>query len=166
VCAAGAAGVFAVLLAVRRLERRLAALDRLQACESALQKLGERDQGLDLRRVEHVLIDVRDGLKRLEDRLLAVAEARPGSGGGGTAALLPAAGASALLDRVLQRLLALGYERIHVVTPATELARLHDAEGWVVVEARRDGVACKGRVHVARGLVGELEIQPAYSAFP
>ncbi len=160
----GAVGVLAVLAIVRRLERRLAVLERLPAIEAALAKIAARDEGLDLRRVEHVLIDIRDGQKRLEERLLAVAEARS------RAETLPAptaeAGASSMVDRVLSRLLALGYERVQVVTPPAELARLGTGEGWVTVEARRDGVSCKGRVHVARGLVGELEIQPAYSAFP
>jgi hypothetical protein len=166
VAAVGAVGILLLFAAVRRLERKLAALDRLPNLEAALAKLAERESMLDLRRTEHTLIDIRDGLKRLEERLLAVAETRmrdaqtlpaiqggPGSGG-------------FVSDRILARLLALGYERIQVVTPADEMAAWTDGDGWAIVEARRDGALCKGRVRVARGLVGAVELQPAYSAFP
>jgi hypothetical protein len=157
--------------AVRRLERRLGSLDRLQAMEAALQKLYEREAAIDLRRTEHVLLDVRDQVQRLEERLLAIAERqtratleRPGADL--VAAPQGAAAASVVTDRILARLLALGYERIRIVTNADDLARLASAEGDAIVEARRDGALCKGRVRVAHGLVGSIEVQPAYSAFP
>lgn len=166
VAAVAAVGIFLMLAAMRRLERRLAALDRLPNLEASLAKLAERESMLDLRRTEHTLIDIRDGLKRLEERILSVAESRmretqtlpalmsgPGSGG-------------FVSDRILARLLALGYERIQVVTPADEIAAWVDGDGWAIVEARRDGALCKGRVRVARGLVGAVELQSAYSAFP
>lgn len=175
IAAAGAGAVvalqFVAVAALRRLEKRLGSLDRLQGLESALQKLAEREAAIDLRRTEHVLLDVRDHLKRLEDRLLAVAESRAReSARAPSDELVPAtAGASAssvVTDRILTRLLALGYERIQIVTSAEDLALLGSTEGVVIVEARRDGALCKGRVRVARGLVGAVEVQPAYSAFP
>jgi hypothetical protein len=164
------------LVHVARLERRLASLDRLRALEEALQKLAEREAAIDLRRTEHAVLDVREALKRLEERLLVIAERgarsaldRPGAdlvAASGGAALSGAAAASVVTDRVLARLLALGYERIRIVSSADDLARLAAAEGDAIVEARRDGALCKGRVRVAQGYVGAIEVQPAYSAFP
>lgn len=177
--AGGAAAVLVsvqivLFVAVRRLEQRLGSLDRLQGLESALQKLAEREAAVDLRRTEHTLLDVRDQLKRLEERLLAVSERgvreageRGASAGTELARIAtPAATASLVTDRILARLLALGYERIQIVTSTDDLALLGDSDGAAIVEARRDGALCKGRVRVAHGLVGAIEVQPAYSAFP
>jgi len=160
-----------LVASVRRLEKRLGSLDRLQGLEAALQKLAEREAAIDLRRTEHTLLDVRDQLKRLEDRLLAVTESRARESAarpGGDLALAPTADSATSLvtDRILTRLLALGYERIQIVTTPDDLAQLAAGEGIAIVEARRDGALCKGRVRVARGLVGAVEVQPAYSAFP
>lgn len=175
IAAAAAGGVlalqFVLVAAVRRLEKRLGSLDRLQGLEAALQKLAEREAAIDLRRTEHTLLDVRDQLKRLEDRLLSVVEsrAREASANPGTelaTAPTPASTASLVTDRILARLLALGYERIQIVTAADDLALLGTTEGIAIVEARRDGALCKGRVRVVRGQVGAVEVQPAYSAFP
>ncbi len=179
---AGGAGAVLVALqivlfvAVRRLEQRLGSLDRLKGLESALQKLAEREAAIDLRRTEHTLLDVRDQLKRLEERLLAVSErsvreagdrsAHAGIGTELARVATPAATASLVTDRILSRLLALGYERIQIVTSTDDLALLGDSDGAAVIEARRDGALCKGRVRVAHGLVGAIEVQPAYSAFP
>ena len=38
--------------------------------------------------------------------------------------------------------------------------------GEVLVEARRNGVACKGRVLVRGGVVTDVELKPVYTAFP
>jgi len=63
-----------------------------------------------------------------------------------------------------------GYERVRLVTPASELEQLAAGEaggsGELVVEARRDGVLCKGRVLLRRGALTDVEIQPAYKLFP
>ena len=181
ISAAAAGGIvgaqFVLATSLRRLEKRLGSLDRLQGLEAALQKLAGREAALDLRRTEHTLLDVRDHLKRLEERLLAVVESRAresAQAGGNSLAngtelavgASPAAATSVVTDRILTRLLALGYERIQIVTSADDLALLGSTEGVVIVEARRDGALCKGRVRVARGLVGAVELQPAYSAFP
>jgi hypothetical protein len=84
--------------------------------------------------------------------------------------LLPQAGVPAslgggLADRVVSRLLALGYERITFVTPPAELDAGR-SELDIVVEARRDGAACKGRVLVRGGRIHDIQIQSAYAAFP
>jgi len=175
IAAAAAGGILALqivlLSGVRRLEKRLGSLDRLQGLEAALQKLAEREAAIDLRRTEHTLLDMRDQLKRLEDRLVSVVESRAREAAehpGSELALnaTPASATSLVTDRILARLLALGYERIQIVTSPEDLALLGASEGSAIVEARRDGALCKGRVRVARGLVGAVEVQPAYSAFP
>jgi hypothetical protein len=155
---------------LRRAEARLAQLDRLKDIQASLQLLQEQRGALDLRRLEHVLLDIRDGQKRVEDRTLAVLE----SARGGTrvpGALEPAAAgsATALADRIVTRLLALGYERVQLVTPIARIAELAEGggrDGEISIEARRDGAACKGRILVKKGAIADVQLQSAYSAFP
>lgn len=164
------AGVFALGLILARLkpmERRLERLDRLDEIKAALDRLIATYGDLDLRRVEHALLDIRDGQRRVEDRLLSVIEAsRGGSTGGGALEPSAATNANSLADRVVTRLLALGYERVQLVTTPEELALLIDGDGEVLIEARRDGSPCKGRVSVRRGLLTDVQVQAAYSTFP
>lgn len=163
--AAGVASILALLSRMRGLESSLGRLRQLEELKQSVDRLSVGENELDLRRLEHVLIDIRDTQKRVEDGLLAVLEARAQS------AL--AAGERApqnrpveLADRVVSRLLALGYERVLLVTPNEELAAFVDGDGEIVVEARRDGAICKGRVLVRDGRITEVQVQPAYSAFP
>ena len=149
------------------LRERLASLDRLEHLERAVTRIGAERDDLDLKRLEHVLIDLRDGQRRVEDLLVAALErplavALPGVAADRT----PAMAGVELADRVVTRLLALGYERVVLVSRQEELARFVAADGDVVVEARRDGAICKGRVQVRGGRIAEIQIQPAYSAFP
>lgn len=178
--ALAAAGV--VLLArltkrVESLERARGGAEELARIAGSVQKLVDAHAELDLRRIEHALYDVRDAHKRLEDRLLASLEARASVEGALSAAagsersagaLAPASHAVAglLAERIVTRLLALGYERIQFVTPLAEVARLSASDGEVAVEARRDGAACKGRVIVRGGAIADLALQSAYSTFP
>src|SRR5688572_2799322 len=65
-------GTLAYLLHVlhvqaRRIERDLGKLDSLGKLSTTLDKMVEGQQALELRRVEHVLIDIRDGQRRLEE---------------------------------------------------------------------------------------------------
>lgn len=162
----------AVLLAhlnarIARLTQELAPLARLESIESAVGKLVEERHALDLRRLEHVLIDVRDGLRRLEERLVAAVETigsrevvlarSPGEGPPRTAHLA---------ERVTARLLTLGFERIQILTPAEELERLADGDGEVRVEARRGGAAHKGRVLLRDGAIADVRMRDTYEAFP
>ena len=174
--ALGAAAVALWLISVRlrRMEKRLEHLDRLEPIQGVLAKFQDNRAELDLRRLEHVLIDIRDGQKRVEDRVLAVLE----SGRGASAQLARTPGAlepvssssaAALADRIVTRLLALGYERVQLVTPMAKLAELvagAGGDGEVSVEARREGAACKGRVVIRGGAIADLQIQSAYSTFP
>lgn len=179
--AVGAVAAWMIVHRARRIEERLARLDRLDELAAGVKMLAAREGELDLRRLEHVLIDIRDGQRRVEDRMLALLEARAGLVAEGRSsslgaeaatggALVPASASSeagaALSDRIVTRLLALGYERIVLVTPTDEIARVAREGGAVVVESRRDGAACKGRVIVADGRIHDLQIQSAYSTFP
>jgi hypothetical protein len=138
---------------VRRQSTELAELRSLAASW-----IGTRES-LDLRRIEHVLVDVRDGQQRVEDALLRTVER--------TAPGLPTAeGPDGLLERVVNRLLALGYERIQVLGGSAALAALGDDRGEVPIEAHKAGVLHKGRVIVQAGRILEVEIEPPYALFP
>lgn len=167
--AAAAAAVAAWLLVARakHVEDRLKRLERLDEISAELKKLSVPGQDLDVRRLEHVLIDIRDGQKRVEERMLALLESRSreNSAEGGVRALSPES-SSALQDRLVTRLLALGYERIVLVTPHADIARIATEGGAIVIEARRDGAACKGRAIVEGGRIQDIQIQSAYSTFP
>ena len=70
--------VVAVTMAgrLRQIEEKLQRLERLDTLDAGLTQIVERHGELDLRRLEHVLLDMRDGQKRVEERLLAVVEPR------------------------------------------------------------------------------------------
>jgi hypothetical protein len=122
---------------------------------------------LDLRRIEHLLIDARDSQARLEDALLRSVERRSGpSEERLPAERAPAQPADQLLERLHNRLLAMGYERIQVVTPRQELDSLGEQRVEVLVEARRAGVLFKGRVTLAEGRILDVTMQPPYALFP
>lgn len=149
------------------MEARCSALERLNEVATQVEKLAKTHGELDLRRIEHVLIDLRDGQKRVEDRMLGALEAQGGRSLSASA-LEPAYQAlqSTLPERIVTRLLALGYERIQFVTPVSEVQKLSATDGEVAIEARRDGAACKGRVLVRNGVIADLQLQSAYSIFP
>jgi hypothetical protein len=161
-------GVLVLLLRrVEGLARGQGADDSGAQTAAALKRLADAHAELDLRRLEHVLIDIRDGQRRVEDRLLATLEVRaqPPSG---ASAIEPVGQtlASTLPERIVTRLLALGYERIQFVTPLADVQKLAASDGEVAVEARRDGASCKGRVLVRGGAIADLQLQSAYSIFP
>ena len=156
-----------------QLERRASGLDALTEIGLRLDALAKEREDLDLRRIEHLLIDLRDGQARTEDALLRVVqvprreEQEPG-------VLVPQRPGGDLAERVTNRLLAMGYERIVLIGGLESLAELvaQDSEddgpeeGEVLVEARREGVLHKGRVLVRDGRLAEVELNPAYSLFP
>jgi len=160
---AGAAAL-AAWAAVRRLERLradLRALEALPEIQRTLTRLLSERDDLDLRRLEHLLIDLRDGSKRVEELLLRAEERRAQPGD----TLVPLA-PPALAERVVNRLAALGYERIELVTPHAELEAMNQLGGDVLVEARREGALCKGRVRIRAGRIESVQLQPAFPIFP
>lgn len=158
--ALAAVGVWMVHRRLFDLGRAAAHLEGLDELRAAVARLAADRSDLDLRRVEHVLIEVRDLLRRQEDALLRMAQVHSGG------ASAPAAGGGGLSERVTTRLFALGYERVQVLDGLAELERIGDGDGEVRVEAKRGGVPCKGRVLVRGGLISDVEMQSAYATFP
>jgi len=163
---------YSILARVRGLESRIGALGHLSKIETMLTELAHQPADLDLRRLEHVLIDIRDGQRRVESRTLAVLEylqaervelTSEGAAQSGTANLVSG---PHLVDRIISRLLALGFERIEFLTPADELPGLFESGGDVLVEARRGGAPYKGRVFLQGGSIADVQLRPSYQIFP
>ncbi len=153
---------------VVELRRSLAPLGRLEAVEQLLGRMAERESTPELRRVEHVLVDIRDGQRRFEERIVRLTESMGQASGavvqpqsGGAAAL-----GSSLTERVVTRLLAMGFERIEVLSSGEEQAALMEGEGEMLVEARRAGSPHKGRVRIEHGAIVDVQLRSAYQAFP
>ena len=70
-----------------------------------------------------------------------------------------------LAERVTDRLLALGYDRIEFITAPEEL-ELDGGEGEVRIEARRGGAPHKGRVTVRDGKIVDVQLRSSYEIFP
>lgn len=168
-------GVLACLVLLigraRTLEDRLERLDALDEIPKGLRTLIESTKELDLRRLEHLLLDLRNEQKRLREQLMQVVESpRVGAVESATnaaeGAQRPAPVAAPLSERVVNRLLALGFERIHLITTADELEELSGGDGDVVIEARRDGAICKGRVKIHAGAISEVDVRSNHDMFP
>lgn len=169
-------GVLVVsFLALRRssaLSRRLETLEQLGRLEEIQEHLNRVDAergDLDQRRLEHVLVDVRAGIKRLEASILGVLERQAAD----AQAERPAQAESPrpvpkLRERVVNRLLALGYSDIRVVTDAAELAELsaEDADGSIVVEVHQGATQLKGRVLLRGGSITDVDLKSFYPIFP
>jgi hypothetical protein len=160
---AGIAALLHQLLGrVRAMEERLAALDRLDGIQGELSRLQRQGQAGDQARLEGALVELRDSQRRLAERLVQAAETatreRSGAPGGESAA----SGS----ERVVNRLLAQGYEGVHLLATREEVERAFEAGGELLVEARREGVVCKGRVRIADGRIRDAELRSAHSMFP
>jgi hypothetical protein len=165
---------------VQRSERQLSKLDNLEDLRGSMARMTAGEDALEIRRVEHVLIDIRDGQKRLEERLLALVEAQhrrdsrsaagaaqPSKGGTGRSnGSSPPLTGAALTDRIVDRLLALGCERVEIITPIDELEVVAREGGEALVEARRDGALHKGRVVVRSGAIADVHLRASYEIFP
>lgn len=170
----GVLALLGLLLARHREQAaRLAKLEALDGIERRLAEfkpLSSENGEFDLRRVEHALIDLREGQKRFEERLLQVLEAAQARPALGTDyAPLAAPTGTHLAERVFGRLIALGYEQVQLVTPLEEISKLSqggDVEGEIRVEARRSGAPHKGRVMVSQGVITDVQLQSVYSIFP
>ena len=161
----GVAGLWTLQNHVRRLEELAGRLAMLESIQASLKVLCGQRGDLDVRRLEHVLIEIREGQKRLDETLLSTLENSRARG----VEIIPQGSPANLADRVVNRLVALGYERVQILTPSAELGALANGaedEGEIVVEARRHGAACKGRVQVRSGMLADVHMQPTYGAFP
>jgi len=166
-CGAGVCALWLMVARLRVLEERSRLLEALGELRSALTRLVDERDDLDLRRIEHVLIDLRDTQRRLEDALLRSVEGeRSRAGDEGPPAAGLALGRGDLAERVVNRFLSLGYERVEIVTRPEKLSELAAQDGEVLVEARRQGVLHKGRVLVRGGRIASVDMHPAYSIFP
>jgi hypothetical protein len=161
--AAAAIGVWMIHHRLGELSRAIGQLARLEDIAVAVKKLAGDRSDLDLRRLEHVLIEIRDAQRRLEDALLRVSQSRASPA---SSELATAGAPGSLAERATTRLLALGYERVQLVTPLAELDDLGARDGEILVEARRGGVPCKGRVLVRDGRLADVEMKTAYGTFP
>lgn len=166
----GVALYFLARLARHAEEQRASARaqqDLLGELRDLLQRMETERSTLDLRRIEHLLIDGRDSQARLEDALLRSVERSSGPREERPSeSRAPAQPADQLLERLHNRLLAMGYERIQVVTPRPELEALGERRAEVLVEARRAGVLHKGRVVLDGGRILDVAMQPPYALFP
>ncbi|MFT7667691.1 MAG: hypothetical protein ACI8X5_000374 [Planctomycetota bacterium] len=156
-----------------RMESRLGRLDRLDEIRSQVTRIADAGGDLELRRLEHVLIDIRDGQKRFEERLLLQAESARQE-----AQLEPhltpvtkdaeRSSRSSLSERIHNRLLAMGYERIQLLTPFEELSEIVEqgGEGEVMAEARLAGAVCKGRIVIRGGTIAAVELKGSHAMFP
>lgn len=152
---------------VQRLSEDLAPLQRLESVDSALSKLVAGGDALELRRVEHVLIDIRDGQRRLEERLVAMVETLGKRDLLQSQAPAPEGTRGAhLAERITSRLLSLGFERIEVLTSFDDLEGMAQGEAEVLVEARRGAAQHKGRVILRDGGIVDVRIRDTYEAFP
>ncbi len=117
---------------------------------------------IDLSRTERLLGEIRDRLGELDARLAAFAEEAVRTR---EVTLVPPAPAC-LGERVTNRLLALGYERVQIVTDSDVLDGIGPGDGEVLVEVHRQGVLHKGSVRVRDGSVADVDVHPTYSIFP
>ncbi len=166
VATVAAIGVWALVSHVRALRGDAARLTLLEELDQKVGRLVAERDDLDLRRIEHVLIDLRDAQARLEEQLVRVVErggvreVQPGT------ALASVPDGESIAERVTNRLLALGYERVQLVTRTAELAAALRDDGEVLVEAKKDGVLHKGRLVLQGGRIADVDLNPAYSVFP
>lgn len=170
-------GVF-VLISLGRISTMLAkhgealakldSLKGLDDIQGALTKMREDRDDLDLRRLEHVLVDIRDGNKRLEEKLSLTLEHAAAEKQNATESMRPPNLQPGLGERIVNRLLALGYSGVQIVTEAEQLTKLGSeaGSGEVIIEARRDGAHFKGRVLMQDGIIADVAIKPAYDMFP
>ena len=161
---ATAIGVWTLVSRMRELREEEKRLSILGEIESKVGRLLAAREDLEVRRLEHLLIDVRDVLRRLEQRLLA--SQAPALPAAATGDLLVPAPSPGLAERVTNRLLAQGYAEVQILLGVDAMADLGQRDGEVPIEARRQGVLFKGRVLVRSGRIEAVEMNPAYSVFP
>jgi len=160
--ALGAAAAWLALGKLRDLNELAGRLTVLDEIKRQLAGLSEERGDIDLRRLQHILIDIRDGLRGVEDAVLGAVSASRATEGESELPAVPQLG-----ERVTNRLLALGYEQVELVEDSDELAKIAVAqEGEVRVEAKRNGALYKGCIRLRAGRIQGVEMAPCYSLFP
>lgn len=178
----------AALVCLARLVRELRSLrsdvERIDGGARVVHELGELRETLrglherlpgertDLAPVQAAVGELVAGLGRIEAQLEALRELRAEQLAAEEPAVTlvppapPAAPRVGLGERVTNRLLALGYERVQIVTDHELLDEIAEADGEALVEAWRNGVLHKGRVVVTAGEISAVDVHPSYSIFP
>ena len=112
-------GVVLLGFALRELRGLTALARRVDVLEQLRDQLGRlvgSREDLDLRRIEHVLVDLKESQSAVGDAMLRAVESAPGSRpGADPLPAMPGAGLG-LGERVVNRLLAMGYERVQFVS--------------------------------------------------
>ena len=159
-------GVGVLVLLYRRSERmeaRLGELEALGRLEESVGGLREGMESVDLERLEHLVEDLRDTNRRIGRQLLELTEQRlveeePRESARPVGAMLG--------ERITNRLIVLGCERIELLVGAGDLERIAAEGGEVGFEARRDGAVAKGRVSVADGRLVNVDVSTSHQMFP
>ena len=173
----GLALVVVILLRIARtLEEYSEQVRGMAAVQSELREAASRlvaeRSDIDLRRIEHVLLDQREALTRLEDALLSTVQQAFAQRANDSAAAPPARErgpgdrADDLGERIVNRLIAMGYERVQIVTARDELEALGEERAEVGLEAKKLGVLYKGRAIVQGGRIADVDMKPPYAMFP
>ena len=161
--AAGVILLFTLVKRLREISGRLEQLEGIEGLERSLSGLKEVGDSVDLERLEHLVEDLRDTNRRIGRQLVDLTEqsvtepdlqesSRP---------VGPLLG-----ERITNRLIVLGCERIELLVGAGDLERIAAEGGEVGFEARRDGAMAKGRVEVADGRLVNVDISTSHQMFP
>jgi hypothetical protein len=176
------AGLAAAVIYLQRLARATEALGeqaqqagaQIEALHASLARFAATREDLDLRRLEHLLVDLRDQGARTEETLLRAVQAARAQAGTSAdtadGASPPPTSAATWVERIENRLLSLGYSQVQVFLEREQLGQLDDASERepvsVPVEALRRDVLHKGCVRVRAGRIVDVELNPPYAMFP
>ena len=118
------------------------------------------------------MIDQREALTRLEDALLTTVEQSIAQRASEARSISPSREqapkerADELSERIVNRLLAMGYERVHLAVQKGELESLDLSQGEIPIEAQKLGVLYKGRIVLTEGRITDVDLEPPYAMFP
>lgn len=175
---AGLAGLAAVLILLQRVARAVEAIGdqgrqagaQIESLHASLARFAATREDLDLRRLEHLLVDLRDQGARTEDTLLRAVQTVRGATDGPVAGEGPQPSAAAWIERIENRLMSLGYSQVQVCLDRDQLETLDESSQSepvaVPVEATRRDVLHKGCVRIRLGRIVDVELNPPFAMFP
>ncbi len=148
--------VLAAILYVRlaRYEAYLRDLEGIQALNERLKDLVEGLKSLGTKRLEGQLAEIQELLAEIRDRLARSPGREAEDAGPGTN----------LLEICERKLYAMGYDEVRVLTDLNDVNPLEPVR--IVVEAKKNGVPCKGHLVLHGTAVTELDLQRGYASFP